>query len=154
MQIAMSQQFLCQGHRAELGSRPDAAIRSWAEWVQEGSEALQEGSLKKATTYFGCAFELAEMLVHQYSAHSVADGLKHVDRLLSAGDGLLACLEYGGEQELQQRYQLAIHERLMFEQMRTPLLQAELDGAMHVSIRRLNQLTARQNTVSHGRRLH
>lgn len=133
-----SKTFLCEHHRRQLQEHPKAAVLSWSDWVQEGAAAYQQGLLKKATTYFGCAFELAEQLVAQFTAHGQADGMRHIDRLLSAGEGLLDCLQRGDMPELQREYLLLMHNHLLHEQMRTPLMMAEIEDEMVASIRRLN----------------
>lgn len=133
-----SNTFLCDNHRRQLQEHTSAAILSWTDWVQEGAAAYQQGLLKKATTFFGCAFELSEMLVNQFTAHGEADGLRNIDRMLSAGDGLVDCFQRGEMPELQREYLLLMHNHLLHEQLRTPLMMAELEDQMVASIRRLN----------------
>lgn len=107
--------FLCEEHRELLQQSPAKALGRWEEWMRQGSASLEQSQLPMAISYFGCCYELSEMLMSTPPAHSIASpGEKYsaVDRLMLSGHLLAESLGRSGNVSLERHYLLAVHHYL------------------------------------------
>ncbi len=118
----MNYQFLCTSHSEQLASHLDATAPIWSSWMRQGEAARRASNLELSVQYFGCAFDLAVLLVERFTAHAEADGLRHCERLLQAGADLAESLARCGHLALRREYLNRIRQLMYQEQLRTPLL--------------------------------
>lgn len=119
--------FLCDNHREQLNGDLPAAVDKWSEWMLQAENCQNHGNLRSAMTYLGCAHELGEMLVEAFNAHEETQELRHIDRYMIAGIGLIRCLGVLGEANVADFYRGRMQKRLSRETARTPALHHALD---------------------------
>jgi hypothetical protein len=108
-EINMAMQFLCSTHRDQLKSSTILAQSRWNEWMETGREAFAQRDWQAALKYFGCSFELSEMLLDSDAlpVHS------NIDRYMVSGHFLAECFGRCQNQCLQRHCLLAVHHHLL-----------------------------------------
>lgn len=122
----MNCQFLCATHRDQLNERLDVTAPIWASWMRQGERAHNAADNELSVQYFGCAYDLALMLVDRFTAHAEQGGQRHIERLLHAGTRLAQSLAQCGHLALRREYLNTIRQILYREQLRMPLLADQL----------------------------
>ena len=118
----MNCQFLCSSHASQLAQHLEATAPIWSSWMRKGNDARQAPNLELSLQYFGCAYDLAVLLVERFTAHAELDGQRHGERLLQAGRCLTEVLAVCGHLALRREYLNRIRLLLYREQLRMPLL--------------------------------
>ncbi|MEM8594320.1 MAG: hypothetical protein AAGF06_05825 [Pseudomonadota bacterium] len=103
--------FLCTHHRNELSKNPIKALHDWQDWIHKGSEHLRCNELSRALSYFGCAFELSELLLEQPS-HFIETQLKRIDRFMVSGFYLAELYRQEHQHDLEGQLLVHIHSAL------------------------------------------
>ncbi|KJS09038.1 MAG: hypothetical protein VR73_03470 [Gammaproteobacteria bacterium BRH_c0] len=107
--------FLCDKHRALINQSHSQALGRWEEWMHEGSTSLEQGKLQKAISYFGCCYELSEMLTSHdpdRGLESAGEKFSAMDRLMLSGHLLAESLGRSGKIQLERHYLLAVHHHI------------------------------------------
>lgn len=118
----LNYQFLCSSHANQLALHLEATAPIWSSWMRHGEAAQQASDLDLSIQYFGCAFDLAILLVDRFTAHADLDGKRHSERLLQSGTSLAESLARCGHLALRREYLNKIRQLLYREQLRMPLL--------------------------------
>lgn len=136
-------QFLCASHANKLAQHLDAAAPIWSSWMRRGEAASDASSIQ----YFGCAFDLAVLLVDRFTAHGELDGLAQGERLVRSAARLAQALAHSGHLALRREYLAEVQRLLHREQQRMPLLAdrlPQLDDKLSLS------LDAYSRTIRHS----
>lgn len=151
----MNCQFLCTSHANQLALHLEATAPIWSSWMRQGEVAQQASELDLSIQYFGCAYDLAVMLVDRFTAHGELDGQRHVERLLQSGTRLAQSLARCGHLALRREYLNKIRQRLYREQLRLPLLAArlpQLDESLAVTLDAYSSAIRRRGSVNESAR--
>ena len=122
----MDYRFLCPTHASQLSMHLEAVAPVWSSWMRRGDEACARAEHDVAIPYFGCACDLAVMLVERFSAHGELEGRRHIDRLLQSSSRLARALARCGHLSLRREYLRQLDELLYGEQLRLPSLAERL----------------------------
>lgn len=133
----MNYRFLCTSHSEQLASHLDSTAPIWASWMRQGEAARRASDVELSVQYFGCAFDLAVLLVQRFTAHAELDGRRHCERLVQAGTALAESLARCGHLALRREYLNKIRQLMYQEQLRMPLLAdrlPELDDRLTLTL--------------------
>jgi hypothetical protein len=69
----MKLHYLCENHRQQLFAKPQLALQYWQLWISKGCKLYEQLDFVDAVRFLGCAFELANHLLHRPRGNTAAD---------------------------------------------------------------------------------
>lgn len=87
--------YICRRHRAAIVEQPAHALQLWRDAMDNGEVALGHGNVRLARSFFGTAYEIAVIHVHQVGR---GQGIFQRDHLLEACQQLTGVLTALGEE--------------------------------------------------------
>jgi len=136
--------FLCSNHRKQLIQSPTRAVECWNQWLDTGSNLIEQQNWKRASSYFGCCYEVAEWLLAQPELLQNESELTYVDRYMVAGHHLAECFGRIGRHDVELHYLLTVHRCLMNYVMSQEHKYWSLKNNLEISLLMLSRFTQLQ----------
>lgn len=138
--------FLCRKHFTQLSKNPIKALSHWQDWIKQGSNHMRANDLKAALQYFGCAFEISEMLLMQHCSF-IETRLKRIDRFMLTGFYLAEIYKRKGKRNIEGQLLIHIYNCLETFSKQDELLAKRLQGNMEFSALMIEKFNARSDEL-------